>query len=96
MAKFLRKSPHVPSNPDKSKEVKDDVEAIFEQNLEPAEALRKLRVQKGWTCEELGQKLGLHGVEIEKMEEGEHPIDENTASKLAEIFQIDQNAFFGA
>lgn len=87
--KFLKNQIHVPLDPSESKEVKEDIQAILDEALEPAEKLKKLRAHKGWSPKELGDKIGVDSHEIVKMEEGELPISKKTAKKLSEVFQID-------
>lgn len=85
--KFLKNQTHVPLDATESKEVKEEFGDVLEEILAPAEHLKYLRTQKGWSPKELADKLGVDSHELARMEDGEHPISKKMAKKLSEIFQ---------
>lgn len=93
MTKFLR-TRHVSLDPSRAKEIQTELQDVIEERLEPGEMLKKLRVQKGLSPQDLGEQMGLTGVDIIKMEEGEVQMTQDIGRKLGTIFHIDFEAFF--
>lgn len=92
MKKYIKPS-HIYLDPKESKMIEEGFEETMEERIEPAEMLKNLRLQKGWKPKELGEKIGVNGSEITKMENGEIPISEEHAKKLGKIFQVSYQAF---
>lgn len=56
------------------------------------EKIKKLRTEKGWTQEQLAQKIGKRSRAIVRYERGEsYPRSRETYHKLAELFSVDVN-----
>ncbi len=96
MSKYLKDSYHAPLDPDEDKETRAELNQFMAEELEPAELLRQLRVQKGWTQKQLAEKLKIPHEEMVKMERGERIIDKKTARLLAKIFHMDEEVFRAA
>lgn len=50
--------------------------------------LRKLRKERGWSQDELGQRAGIHGRHVGKYEIGRAMPNAETVVKLAEVFGV--------
>lgn len=58
------------------------------------EYIKSLRQKKGWTQEELGEKLGVKRAAVNKWESGMvQNLKRSTIQKLAEIFQVSPSSF---
>ncbi|WP_290155211.1 helix-turn-helix domain-containing protein, partial [uncultured Dubosiella sp.] len=56
--------------------------------------MRKLRKEKGWTQQELGDRLGVQKSAIAKYESGRvKNLKRTTIKKMAEIFNVDPMVF---
>lgn len=93
MSKFLKSSQHPRLSPEEAKELKNESRAVLDELFEPADMLRKLRVQKGLSQKELGEKIGVDPDVLIKMEDEDILIDEKTADKLGHLFQVDPDVF---
>lgn len=78
-------------------EVQKDTVNVFEtpwyknikKQMQPSENLKMYRTHRGWTQEELGEKLGgLPKQHISEMERNQRGISKNLAKLLANIFEV--------
>lgn len=86
----------------KNLEVRKNAVNIFEttwyknikKQTQPSENLKIYRVHRGWTQEELGQKLGgLPKQHISEMERNQRGISKNMAKLLAHTFEVSVEKF---
>ena len=58
--------------------------------------IKELRTSKGWTQEELGNKVGVNRAAVNKWETGRvQNIKRSTIAKLAEVFDVDPIVLLG-
>ncbi len=60
----------------------------MDMNIETGNRIKSLRVEKGWSQDELGKKLNLDQGTISKMERGESEPTSKTLRMLKEIFGV--------
>lgn len=53
-----------------------------------AEKLKKLRRDKGWSQDEFGEKIGIHGRHVGKYETGKALPNADTLLKIADVFEV--------
>lgn len=57
--------------------------------------IKELRLEKGWTQDELGEKLCVKRAAISKYETGKIPLTDDTIKKLSEIFSVSIDFLLG-
>jgi len=50
--------------------------------------IKKLRIEKGWTKDDLGSRLNVKRAAISKYESGKIPLTDETLKLLSEIFNV--------
>ena len=58
-----------------------------------AKRIRELRLKKGWTQQQLAEKLNIYAQHISNMENNKRAISKEMAKKLAEIFNTSVDRF---
>ena len=65
----------------------------LEEHIEPGILIRTLRLEAGYTQEQLGKLIDVGHQNICWMEKGKRPIGKNIAKKLAGLFEVDYRRF---
>jgi ribosome-binding protein aMBF1 (putative translation factor) len=92
MSKYLRLR-NVSRDLDEPKEIKEEFDEFLTEVTEAGQLLRELREKRGLSEKELGQKIGIEGDEIRRMEQGEQPIPLNAAKNFGKLFNVDHHLF---
>ena len=67
---------------------------VVEINKKLGQNIKKYRLKKGWTQEQLGFEAGLHRAYIGQIERGEKDIDMRNLKKITDAFEIKLSDFF--
>lgn len=62
--------------------------------METKDVIKKLRLERGWTQEELGKKMGVQKAAVNKWEVGSVELKRTILQKLAEVFNVSPIMFF--
>ncbi|MBW1739376.1 MAG: helix-turn-helix transcriptional regulator [Deltaproteobacteria bacterium] len=70
-----------------------DLRAIREACNEPLNPVKRERLERGWTQEELARRLGVKQSTVAKWERPEAVYRKKTREKLAKVFGVDESTF---
>lgn len=87
----LMKNCHVPLNQKEAKAVGEEIKFLSEEDLDIAKNMRILREDRGWTQEELAEKLNIDPEIYASYEMGRRSMPSDLLERLGVVFETSES-----